>query len=91
MKIDIKNPIVSSLFSTIFTFILSMIIFYISKPNCILKISDKGIKIKDYYLLISYSLLFGVFTGVVVLLVTADLNVKLKFKSYRQKNHYSPV
>ena len=72
MKIDIKNPIISSLLSVLITFITVIIILYITKPIYITKVYDDGVENIDYYLLVSYSLLFGVLVGIIVLLIVSD-------------------
>lgn len=58
------------------------------KPLLILKVSDKGIKIIDYYLLFSYSLLFSVLTGIIVLFTVSEFTTK-KSKTYIKHNFKS--
>ena len=99
MKIDIKNPIISSLFSVIITFSISMIVLYLTKPSYIVHVSDEGKKKKNIYLLFTYSMLFSVLAGITVLLwrtgesstKTTSESAVLAFssKSYRPKL-YSP-
>jgi hypothetical protein len=99
MKIYIKNPIVSSSFIIILTFIISIVIFYLFKPKYILKISNNGVKKIDHSLLISYSLLYGVIVGIIYFLLvfkfksntSTDILIK-NVKSYTyKKNDYSPI
>jgi len=42
MKIDLKKPINSSLFSMVITFVLSLTILYVTKPSYIMEISKEG-------------------------------------------------
>ena len=78
MKIDKKNPIVLSIFSIITTFIFSVIIFYICKPSFVLKVSNKSGKVIDYYVLFSYSLLFSMFVGIIILCIVSGFSKKIE-------------
>lgn len=83
MKTDKKNPIISSLISIISTFILSIVFFCVCKPSFIIKVSNKGVKVIDYYLLVLYSLLFGVFVGIIILFIVSgntSTNIKTPVK-----------
>ena len=69
MKFNLKHlsPIcLSSLFTGI-SFIIFLIIFLISKPSFITEISDDKIVKINYYLLLSYSLMFSILIGLFVI------------------------
>ena len=68
MKIDLKKPINSSLFSMVITFVLSLTILWVTKPSYIMEISKEGKNKKNIYLLVTYSMLFSVLVGITVLL-----------------------
>ena len=68
MKINLKKPINSSLFSMAITFLLSLIILCVTKPDYIMEISKEGKSKKNIYLLFTYSMLFSVLIGITVLL-----------------------
>jgi len=68
MKIDFKNPIISSLIGMGVTFLVSIIVLCVTNPSYIMEISKHGKKTKNVYLLVTYSLLFSVVIGIVVLL-----------------------
>ena len=68
MKIDIKNPIISSLLCTIVTFIIALVVLSIVKPSYVMEITEKGSKKTNKYLLVSISLLLGVLMGITKLL-----------------------
>lgn len=97
MKIDLKKPINSSLFSMVITFVLSLTILCVTKPSYIMEISKKGKNKKSIYLLVTYSMLFSVLVGITVLLYrTGSTETKsdaprMAFnpRSYRPKM-YSP-
>jgi uncharacterized membrane protein len=72
MNIDYKKPIISSIFSMGITFIITFIILLITQPSYIMEVSKKGTKKKNLYLLLSYSLLFSVLIGIIVLLFKTD-------------------
>lgn len=86
MKIDLKNPIISSVFSIGITFIIFIIIFCITNPHYIMEISKNGKKKKNIYLLFIYSLLFGILVGFCVLLYKTDSSsspiANLAFSTY---------
>lgn len=97
MKIDLKKPINSSLFSMVITFVLSLTILWVTKPSYIMEISKDGKNKKSIYLLVTYSMLFSVLVGITVLLCrTGSAETKsdaprMAFnpRSYRPKM-YSP-
>lgn len=93
MKIDYKNPIVSSFFSICIIFVLFMIILCLTKPLCIMEVpvNGKGKKINGY-LLCNYSLLFATLIGIIVFLFkTTNIQTpKLSFSTYNQRS-YKPV
>jgi succinate dehydrogenase/fumarate reductase cytochrome b subunit len=68
MKIEFKKPIVSSLFSIILTFLVSMIVLYVTNPSYIIDVSEDGKKRKNICLLFIYSMLYAVLVGISVLL-----------------------
>lgn len=68
MKIDLKNPIISSILSIGITFVISIIILYVTNPSYIIEISKNGKKKKNIYLLFTCSLLFGILVGIFILL-----------------------
>lgn len=71
MKINLKNPIVSSLFGIAITFIVFLIILCVTKPSYIMEVSKKGKKKKSIYLSFIYSLLFSTLTGIIILLTVS--------------------
>lgn len=89
MKIDLKIPIIFSLVSIGITFVISMLILWITKPSYIMKISKKGEKIIDQYLTVTYSLLFSTLIGIITLIVkTGDKKehpVQMGFSTYNAK------
>ena len=97
MKIDLKKPINSSLFSMSITFVLSLTILCVTKPSYIMEVSKEGKNKKSIYLLVTYSMLFSVLVGITVLLCrTGSTETKsdaprMAFnpRSYRPKM-YSP-
>jgi hypothetical protein len=97
MKIDLKKPIHSSLFSMAITFLLSMIILCVTKPDYIMEISKEGKSKKNIYLLFTYSMLFSVLIGIAVLLCTHGSIVTKShepFMAFNQRSYrptiYSP-
>lgn len=97
MKIDYKKPIVSSLLSMGITFVITIIMLYIVQPVYIIEVSDDGKKKRNVYLLFTYSLLFSVFIGIIVLLFRTghkDSYVKMGFNNFNPKSFkpqiYSP-
>ena len=72
--IDLKNPIIVSLSGISSVFLISIIVLCITNPCYIMEINKKGVKIKNIYLLITYSLLFAVSTGIIILLVMQSIN-----------------
>ena len=98
MKIDLKKPINSSLFSILITFVISLIILYTTKPSYIMEVSKNGKNKKNIYLLVVYSILFGISVGIIVLLYMKGLyennSVKpiMSFnpRSYIHQKIYSP-
>ena len=98
MKIDLKNPIISSVFSIGITFVISIIILCVTKPSYIMEISKNGKKKKNIYILFTHSLLFGVLIGIFVLLYKTGHNSsivsKLAFSNYNGRSFrpkiYSP-
>ena len=93
MKIDLKKPIVSSLFSIFITFLISMMVLFIIKPSFIIDISKEGKKKKNIYLLFTYSMLFGVSAGIIVLLckTTEVFTTKPASVLSFNSNAYKPV
>lgn len=74
MKIDYNNPIIVSLLSIGITFIIVFIFLYITTPNYIMEISKQGKRCLSLYLLITYSLLFAVFSGIIMFFIKTENN-----------------
>ena len=91
MNIDLKKPIVASLFGMVITFVLSMIVLSLTKPKYILKVSQKGRKTINVYLLIIFSMLVSVLIGITILLwrtgLTSDLS---SWKDNTQRLAFNP-
>lgn len=68
LKINIKNPIISSVLCIIITFVITIIVLSIAKPSYITEVSDKGDKKVNVYLLVFISLLFGILIGIAKLI-----------------------
>jgi hypothetical protein len=66
------NSISLSIISCVIAFIIFIISFLIVKPVYIKDISDKGIEYINYYLLISYSLLFSIIIGIIVFFIRIE-------------------
>lgn len=77
LKINIKNPIISSLLCLLITFIIALVVLSIVKPSYVIEISNKGVKNVNKYLLVSISLLFGVLMGIAKLLFFYSRSEKL--------------
>ena len=77
LKIDIKNPIISSLLCIIITFIIALIVLSIVKPSYVMEITKDGSKKVNKYILVSISLLFGVLMGITKLLFFSSRSKKL--------------
>jgi len=70
MNIDLKKPINSSLFSIIITFLLSIMVLFITKPSYITEIDRKKRKKRiNIYRLFIYSILFSLLVGICVLFI----------------------
>lgn len=69
MRINFKDPIIFSVSILAVSFIVLIIIFALTKPKFIVEISKKGKKKINYYLFVSYSLLFAVLIAIIVFLV----------------------
>ena len=69
MKLDIKDPITISLTSMVIITIFSYILLYIIKPDFVTKLNKKESIVLDYKKQISYSLLFGFSTAIIIFLV----------------------
>jgi hypothetical protein len=76
MKIDLKKPVFSSLFSISITFLVSMIVLCVTNPTYITEVSKKGKKKKNVYLLFTYSMLFATLVGTIVLLWRTGSNIR---------------
>lgn len=76
MKIDFKNPIISSLFSIIITFVISVIVLFITKPLYIIDVSEDGTKKTNIALLLSVCMLFAVLVGITVFLLKTGDSLK---------------
>ena len=98
MKIDLKQPINSSLFSVLIAFLVSLIILYVTKPSYIMEVSKDGKNKKNIYLLVVYSMLFAISVGILVLLCmkgfTENKSTKPRMafnpRSYKPQKMYSP-
>tara|TARA_B110000908_G_C10023582_1_gene344001 strand:- start:301 stop:591 length:291 start_codon:yes stop_codon:yes gene_type:complete len=90
MKIDYKTPINSSLLSMGITFVITMIILYITKPFYIIQVTEEGKKKKNLYLLINYSLLFSVFVGIVVLLFRIGTDSPIPTMGFANPRSFNP-
>lgn len=99
MKIDLKNPIISSVFSIGITFVIFILIFYVTNPSYIMEISKNGKKKKNIYLLLTYSLLFGILVGICVFLYKTGSKsssvANITFSTYNGRSFrpklYSPI
>lgn len=99
MKIDLKKPIVFSLVSIGITFVISMTILFLTKPSYIIEISKNGRQKINPYLTLTYSLVFAILVGILVLILkTGDINknhVQMSFSKYNAKAfnpiEYSPT
>ena len=70
MNIDLKKPINSSLFSILITFLLSIMVLFITKPSYITEIDRKKRRRKiNIYRLFIYSILFALLVGICVLFI----------------------
>ena len=64
---SIRRIVLSALFSVI-SFVIFLIIFLVIQPNFITKIDEDSPRVKmNYYLLVSYSLMFSILIGLVVI------------------------
>ena len=73
MKINYKIPIISSVMSIGIFFIICIILLYSIQPSYIMNISDTGIYKINIFLLLTYSLLFSITIGIVVLLCKTNI------------------
>lgn len=98
MKIDLKNPIISSLISIGITFVISMTILLLAKPSYIMEISKEGKTRINIYLTVTFSLLFSILIGIIFLILKTDgdkqKTVQMGFSKYNAKAfnplQYSP-
>ena len=96
MKFNLKNlsPISLSVFYTGISFILFLIVFLITKPCFITEISEDKVNKINYYLLVSYSLMFSILIGLFLILYKVNIKttdkVTLGFES-NIKTSYNPT
>ena len=93
MTIDLNNSIDVSIKGIGIVFLISIILLCVTNPCYIMEINNKGQKRKNIFLLISYSLLFAISTGIIILFVTQHTSSKemcIKFKKSLNPRAYSP-
>jgi hypothetical protein len=68
MKLDLKHltPINSSILFTVISFIIFFLTFLIIKPSFVMEISKNKDLTINYFLLLSYSLMFSIVIGFII-------------------------
>jgi len=65
-KIDYKNPIILSGIGIVIMFIVSLLVLWLTKPPYIMGITKSGVRSIDCCMLVMYSALFSVVSGVII-------------------------
>ena len=91
------NSISLSIISCVIAFIIFIISFLLVKPVYIKDISDKGIEYINYYLSISYSLLFSIIIGIIVFFIRIEFqknnsipDINTNHTNHTNHTNYSP-
>lgn len=71
INIDVKDPIISSILVIIITSLITSVILLVTKPSYIMEISKSGQKKIKVSLLISISLLLGLFLGAIKIIFSS--------------------
>ena len=88
MNIDLKKPINSSLFSILITFLLSIMVLFITKPSYITEIDrKKRIKKINIYRLFIYSILFALLVGICVLFIPIKTTIPAQAPPILEKSY----
>ena len=91
-----QSPIVLSALLTGISFMIFFIFFLITKPRFIKEMSEEKVYKINYYLLLSYSLMFSILIGLIVFFLkkseyTGDSLKDIPIKEKSDPNMYIPV
>ena len=81
INIDVKDPIISSILVIIISSLITSVILLVTKPSYIMEISKSGQKKVKISLLISISLLIGLFLGVIKIIFSSIKSTTPKIKT----------
>jgi len=86
MKINVKDPIISSMLVIIVTSLITSLILLITQPSYVMKISKTGKKKIKVSLLISISLLIGLFLGTIKIIFSSIKSNPPKIETTHESN-----
>jgi len=81
ININVKDPIISSILVIIISFLITSLILLITKPSYVIKISKSGQKKVEVSLLLSISLLIGLFLGAIKIIFSSIKSTTFKMKT----------
>lgn len=91
INIDVKDPIISSILVIIITSLITSVILLVTKPSYIMEISKSGQKKIKVSLLISISLLLGLFLGAIKIIFSIKYStpeIKTPESKTPKKNYF---